>query len=97
MVIIMGVKNYKNTNYAKDITRKKNHKKCKPKFNPRLETQIHKAKTQYMLEDDLDITSMYENKGYDNKTYPKLMFNIMKVIRSPTPIYTPLVTHSYAP
>jgi hypothetical protein len=28
------------------------HKKCKPKSNIRLETQRHKARTQYMLEDD---------------------------------------------
>ncbi len=34
--------------------RKKNHKKCKPKVNSRLKTQIHKAKTQYMLKDDLN-------------------------------------------
>jgi hypothetical protein len=29
--------------------RKKNHKKCKPKSNPKLKTQRRKAKTQYML------------------------------------------------
>jgi len=32
----------------------------------------------------------YENKGYDNKTYPKLMSNKLKVMGGPTPIYTPL-------
>jgi len=47
----MGTKNYKNKNLAKDTTREKNHKKCKPKFNPRLETQRHKART-HMLEND---------------------------------------------
>jgi hypothetical protein len=30
---VVGMKNYKNNNQAKDIMRKKNHKKCKPKFN----------------------------------------------------------------
>jgi hypothetical protein len=54
--IIIGTKNYKNKNKTKDTTRKKNHKKCKPKFNPRLETQRHKARTRYMLED-------YSNKN----------------------------------
>jgi hypothetical protein len=34
----------------------------------------------------------YENKGYDKKTYSKLMLNILKVIRGPTSIYTPLGT-----
>jgi hypothetical protein len=29
-----------------------NHKKCKPKSNPRLGPQKCKAKTQYMLKDD---------------------------------------------
>jgi hypothetical protein len=48
----MGTKNYKNKNYAKHTVRKTNHKKCKPKFNPRLETQRHKAKTWYILKDD---------------------------------------------
>jgi len=48
----MGMKNYKNKNLAKDTTRKTNHKKCKPKSNPRLKTQKRKAKTWYMLEDD---------------------------------------------
>jgi hypothetical protein len=42
-----------------DITRKKNHKKCKPKSNPKLETQRHKVRTQYMLEDDS--TKFYSN------------------------------------
>jgi hypothetical protein len=37
-----------------DNKEEKNHKKCKPKFNSRLKTQIHKAKTQYMLKDDLN-------------------------------------------
>ncbi len=32
----------------------------------------------------------YENKGYDKKTYPKLMLNILKVVGGPTFIYTPL-------
>jgi hypothetical protein len=36
----------------KTKTRKTNHKKCKPKSNPRLETQRRKAKTRYMLKDD---------------------------------------------
>jgi hypothetical protein len=34
----------------------------------------------------------YENKGYDKEMYPKLVLNILKVIRDPTPIYTPLGT-----
>jgi hypothetical protein len=34
----------------------------------------------------------YENKGYDKKMYLKLVLNILKVIRGPTPIYTPLGT-----
>ncbi len=38
------MKNYKNRNETKDTTRKKNHKKCKPKSNPRLETQNVKQK-----------------------------------------------------
>ncbi len=33
---------------------------------------------------------MYENKGYDKKSYPKLMLNKMKVMGDPTFIYTPL-------
>jgi hypothetical protein len=45
-----------------------------------------------MLEDDSNKTLMYENKVYDNKTYPKLVLNIMKVMGGPTPIYTPLGT-----
>jgi hypothetical protein len=52
----MVMKNYKNRNSTKDITRKTNHKKCKPKFNPKLETQKHKARTWYMLEDDSNVT-----------------------------------------
>jgi hypothetical protein len=35
---------------------------------------------------------MYENKGYDKKMYSKLMSNKLKVMRGPTPIYTPLGT-----
>ncbi len=35
---------------------------------------------------------MYENKGYDKKTYPKLMLNKLKVIGGPNLIYTPLET-----
>ncbi len=38
------------------------------------------------------ILIMYENKGYDKKMYPKLMLNGLKVMRGPTPIYTPLGT-----
>ncbi len=34
----------------------------------------------------------YENKGYDKKTYLKLMLNILKVMGGPTFIYTPLGT-----
>ncbi len=34
----------------------------------------------------------YENKGYERKTYPKLMLNILKVIGGPTFIYTTLGT-----
>jgi hypothetical protein len=41
-------------------TKKTNHKKCKPKYNPRLETQICKAKTRYMLGDDSNIT-LFDN------------------------------------
>jgi hypothetical protein len=52
----MGMKNYKNKNKVKDIGRKSNHKKCKPKSNPRLETQRHKTRTQYMLKDDSNKT-----------------------------------------
>ncbi len=50
---------------AKEITRigtkprawkkKTNYKKCKPKSNPKLKTQICKARTWYMLKDDLNI------------------------------------------
>jgi hypothetical protein len=32
------------------------------------------------------------NKGYDKKVYPKLVLNELKVMKSPTPIYTPLGT-----
>jgi hypothetical protein len=35
---------------------------------------------------------MYENKNYDKKLYAKLVLNILKVMRGPTPIYTPLET-----
>jgi len=35
---------------------------------------------------------MYENKGYDNKTYLKLVLNRLKVMGGSTPIYTPLGT-----
>jgi len=35
---------------------------------------------------------MYENNGYDKKMYPKLMLNTLKVMKDPTPIYTPLGT-----
>jgi hypothetical protein len=35
---------------------------------------------------------MYENKRYDNKTYPELVLNKLKVMEGPTPIYTPLGT-----
>jgi hypothetical protein len=38
------------------------------------------------------ILIMYENKGYDKKTYPKLVLNILKVMGGPTPIYTLLGT-----
>jgi hypothetical protein len=31
---------------------------------------------------------MYRNKGYDKKMYPKLTLNRLKVMGSPTPIYT---------
>jgi hypothetical protein len=48
----MGTKNYNNKNQAKSITKKTNHKKCKPKFNPRLKTQRRKTRTWNMLEDD---------------------------------------------
>jgi hypothetical protein len=34
----------------------------------------------------------YENKNYDKKTYPKLMFNKLKGMGSATIIYTPLGT-----
>ncbi len=37
-------KRYNNKNKAKDRTKKTNHKKCKLKSNPRLETQRRKAK-----------------------------------------------------
>ncbi len=33
---------------------------------------------------------MYEIKSYDKKVYSKLMLNKLKVMRSFTPIYTPL-------
>jgi hypothetical protein len=32
----------------------------------------------------------YENISYDKKKYPKLVLNRLKVMRGPTPIYTPL-------
>jgi len=35
---------------------------------------------------------MYENKGYDKKTYPILLLNKLKVMGGPTHIYTPLGT-----
>ncbi len=31
---------------------------------------------------------MYESKGYDKKTYPKLMLNKLKVLGGPNFIYT---------
>jgi len=45
-------------NQIKDIARKTNHKKCKFNSNPRLETQKHKARTWYMLEDNSNRTSL---------------------------------------
>jgi hypothetical protein len=54
MVDVTRTKNYNNNNQVKNTTRKTNHKKWKSKFNPRLETQSCKAKTRYMLEDDLN-------------------------------------------
>jgi hypothetical protein len=33
---------------------------------------------------------MYENKGYDNKTYSKLVLNRLKVMGGLALIYTPL-------
>jgi hypothetical protein len=36
---------------------------------------------------------MYENKSYENKTYLKLVLNILKVMGGPTPIYTPSGTY----
>jgi hypothetical protein len=33
---------------------------------------------------------MYENKGYDNKMYSKLVLNKSKVMKGLTLIYTPL-------
>jgi len=38
------------------------------------------------------ILIMYENKGYDKKSYPKLILNKLKVMGIPTPIYTSLGT-----
>jgi hypothetical protein len=38
------MKNYKNRKEAKNTTRKPNHKKYKPKSNPRLKTKKCKAK-----------------------------------------------------
>jgi hypothetical protein len=35
---------------------KKNHKKCKPKYNSRFEVQKHKERTQYILKGDSNIT-----------------------------------------
>ncbi len=35
---------------------------------------------------------MYENKGYDNKMYPKLMLHKLKVMEGSTFIDTPLGT-----
>jgi hypothetical protein len=35
----------------------------------------------------------YGNNGYDNKVYPKLVLNKLKVMGSSTPIYTPLGTY----
>jgi hypothetical protein len=32
----------------------------------------------------------YGNESYDKKVYPKLVLNILKIIKSFTPIYTPL-------
>jgi hypothetical protein len=47
-----------------------------------------------MLKNDSNRTlfNNVKNKGYDKKTYPKLMLNILKVIRGPTSIYTPMGT-----
>jgi len=45
-------------NKIKDIARKKNHKKCKFNFNRRLETQKHKVRTWYMLEDNSNRISL---------------------------------------
>jgi hypothetical protein len=33
---------------------------------------------------------MYENKGYDKKTYQKLVLNKLKVMKGPTPILYPI-------
>jgi hypothetical protein len=35
---------------------------------------------------------MYENKGYDRKTCPKLVLKKLKVMESLTPVYIPLGT-----
>jgi len=34
----------------------------------------------------------HDNKSYDKIMYPKLVLNRLKVMRGPTPIYTPLGT-----
>jgi len=38
------------------------------------------------------ILIIYEDKGYNNKTHPKLVLNKLKVMERPTFIYTPLRT-----
>jgi hypothetical protein len=54
-------KTTKTKNKSKNVVRKTNHK-CKPKSNPKLEIQICKAKTRYMLKSD-------SNKNLFTKNY----------------------------
>ncbi len=51
-------------------------------------TKKRKVRPQYQN----FILITYENKGYDKKSYPKLILNKLKVTEGPTFIYIPLGT-----
>jgi hypothetical protein len=61
--------------------------------NPDCEAKKTKTKTQH-VQNKNPRRFFYKNKIrtkqiYDKITYPKLMLNILKVIKGPTSIYTP--------
>ncbi len=51
-MVITGMKYYEKKRQFENITRRTNHEKDRPKFNPKLETQGHKTRTQNVLKND---------------------------------------------